>query len=233
MDLANKLHITAGTTPGSVQENQAVGRSFQERVLRDLGFRENTRFFPSPQRARIASPGANGRIPAWVVPDAVSDAMGGFRNPALSEEGEVRARVDSLFIEVKAVNGTITLEHSNWQILGLIEVAAKSAASGSRGPGRPFPTIVFVTTSNTQIGLDVLREATERGVSVWQQTAYTVRDTVQLNPPVNLNSDVYARYGVYGAVPLSLQPVFGGVGPLHQPESSGVPDDPDPPQVQK
>jgi hypothetical protein len=232
MDIANQLHITAGTTPGSAQENQAVGRSFQDRVLRNLMLAENTRFFQSTQRARRATPDPKtGRVPQWVVPDGVGDALGGFRDPALIEEGEVRARVDSLFVEVKAVKGTITLNHSNWQILGLIDVAANSPASGSRGPGRPFPTIVFVTTSDTEIGRDVLTEATARGVSIWQQTAYTIRDTIQLSAPVNLNPEVYERYGVQGA-PWS-QAAFGPVGPLYPPSPPVVQDDPDPPEVKK
>lgn len=232
--IADSKHLTAGTTPGSVEENRVVGRMFQERVLRNLMLPENTQFFLSGQRLRMAAPDPKTmQPPRWVVPDAVEAAIGGFKDPRYPEHGETRAAVKSTFIEVKAVHGTIHLDHSNYQILGMIDYLAKnSAASGSKGAYRPFPTLYFVTTSDTIIGQDVLKEATDRDVVIWQSLTYTVRDNIVIGTPMILNPQVFQKHGI-SVVPVSPYPVIGPTGSLHRPSSARTSTDPDPTTVTK
>jgi hypothetical protein len=195
---------------------------------------ENRQYFISGQRLRMASTDPRtGMKPRWVVPDAVEAAMGGFKDPRYPEYGAARAAVNSAFIEVKAVHGTIGLSHSNYQILGMIEYLAKSsAASGSKGADRPFPTLYFVTTSDTIIGRDVLEEATGRDVVIWQSITYTVKDNIVVGTPTILNPEVFQKHGI-SVSPTSPYPVVGPTGPLHSPSSVRTPDDPDPTTVNK
>lgn len=228
LKMAESQGLTKGNAPRSIESNRVVGRMFQERVLRNLMLPENHRYFRTDQRERRASPNIyTKQIPKWVVPDAVADAAGGVRNPYTQVP---RARIDSTFIEVKAVNGPINLSHSNWQILGMIDYLSKSPASGSKGPNRPFPTLYFVTTSDTYIDSDVIDEATAKDVVIWQSITYTVRNNIVIGTPFIVNPQVFTKNGIPGVAPTSPFPVIGPTGPLHSQSSPGT--NPDPTIVQ-
>ena len=72
-----------------------------------------------------------------------------------------------MFYEVKAVNGTLVLSTSKYQILGLLDVATTfpTVPAGQHAP----PLVMFTTTSNTAISQGVVTQANTWGVAVWQQ----------------------------------------------------------------
>jgi hypothetical protein len=83
------------------------------------------------------------------------------------------------FIEVKAVNapsyfwgflGGLHLSSINGQVQGLLDVAFQ------KWPKIVPSSILFLTTSNTDISRDTLMWATSHGVAVWQAKAYAVPD---------------------------------------------------------
>jgi hypothetical protein len=79
----------------------------------------------------------------------------------------------SLFVEVKAVNGTLTLGTSQYQILGLLD-GVNTWPTVPAGPHAP-PAVLFITTSNTGISQkpqQVVDQATTWDVAVWQQIVY-------------------------------------------------------------
>jgi RHS repeat-associated protein len=129
--------------------NRAVGRSFQEFVLRSLGLTENFQVFTSPAAPRV-------------VPEAVAPISMAYFG------GSVAAWYpNSSFYEIKAVNRVLTLSYRKGQIRGLIEAAANSAAGRATTPHAPPPRVTFITTGDTKIGSDIIAEATARGVAIW------------------------------------------------------------------
>jgi RHS repeat-associated protein len=233
--IATAAGIGAGLT--GVQFNRAVGRAFQEFANNALGLTENFTPFPSPARAA-----ATGGSPAAVIPDAVRDITKieidykwGFI-PQYSST----TFPNSSFFEVKAVAGVLSLSYSNSQIRGLIDVAARSPASGDTGPDRVLPTITFITTGNTVIGPDVLAEATRRGVAIWQVIAYETPGSggsqVGFTPALPLNPQVFPTRGFFGQMfdPYIPVPPLGGAAPgtLGPASSGGPPLQPDPVVVQ-
>ena len=146
---------------------------------------------------------------------------------------------ESSFFEVKAVTGALTLGTSQWQILGLIDVASRSPA-GVFNPANVFrPVVVFTTTSNTTMSPMVAPKATALGVGIWQQTVLYDTNSNPSNPdlyikepPEQINPDVY---------PVVIQPTFKALlspwrhGPLTSPTTPAtdliVPGDPDPAEV--
>jgi hypothetical protein len=96
-----------------------------------------------------------GGLPASVIPELVGD------QPMFPQ---------SIFYEVKAVTGNLTLGTSNWQILGLLDVA-NTFPTMDAGP-HPPPVVYFITTSNTIVSPAVMAQGTAPmwNVAVWQQS---------------------------------------------------------------
>lgn len=219
-----------GPGMGPLQFNRVAGRGIQEFVLRQLGFTENFTLFLSPVRQQRTLTSAVPRT--HVMPDAVGPVL---YIPRLGDpfSGPPRTYANSLFIEVKAVRGVIGLSHSNHQIAGFIDVLANSPAGQSTGPSSMPPTLLFVTTSDTIIGPDVLAEATRRGVGIWQATIYETNNPasggtqLQIGPAIPLNPWVYTSRQI-----VPIPPGFSQPGTLMPSTTSGSPLDPDPAEVQ-
>jgi len=139
------LGVGVGKT--GVQFSRDVGRSFQEYVQFNYPPQhyENTKPYASGVRADNTAGYRNGPI-INVIPDIVRSAVihtlyGDLYYP------------ESVFYEMKAVKGTLYLSSSQWQIDGLIDIAAVSPGTKD---GWNMP-IYFVTTGNTTINSSVLR----------------------------------------------------------------------------
>jgi len=99
--------------------------------------------------------------------------------------------LDSVFIDVKAWNGRVSLSREDYQALGFIDALANSPAARQGVP----PMLIYVTTSNTIIGRSVLREATRRGVLLYQ--AYVFEDpaaTAAGQPNLNIGMPIPLNY---------------------------------------
>ena len=220
--IAAYLQIGQGLT--GIQLNNRIGLAFENWVLFMLNQTHWKTVIPSPERKA-----KTGGLPAGVIPDYVSDLTlfstdtGGMTFP-LSE-----------FWEVKAVNGALTPSTSQYQIVGLLDVARNSAAGTSTLPKHPPPVVLFTTTSNTTVGKSTLAQATQWGVAVWQQTvAYDATDPTDPNPDLcfgevgPLNQDVYPAGGT-----VQSEQLTSACSKLLSPTTAPVvpPGDPDPPTV--
>jgi RHS repeat-associated protein len=225
--IARSLGIGAGLT--GVQFNRAVGRAFQDFALQSFGLAENftPMFSPARQAANAGPPGFG--LPASVVPDSVRGIVQfrGFEWPPVRFYGQ------SSFFEVKAVNGMLTPESSRSQILGLIDVAARSPAGSATGPERQYPYLTLITTSNTGIDSRTVDYATRRGVQLWWSVAYVVPGgptgyRIGFTPPILLNPTIGEETTRVttriGALPRPF--AAGGGLPLENPL------DPDPAEVE-
>jgi hypothetical protein len=142
-----------------------------------------------------------------------------------------------MFFEVKAVKGVLSLNTSSWQILGLIDVISQSFAvdAGTHPP----PVLVFTTTGNTSLDLNMLQRATSLNVAVWQQIVMYDANSDANNPDLYIDQLLPANQDVYGtgpgaAVPIPMHfPIPSPHSPLTSPQTPvmPVPGDPDPPEV--
>jgi RHS repeat-associated protein len=225
-----------GTGLTGIQLNRAVGRAFQDWALRAFPavptLQENFRLFRSPAR-EVATQGRKDGPILNVMPDAVRAATTVVWGTLLGIPRPERTvtQPDSVFVEVKAVNGAITLSHSSHQITGLIDVAANSPAGRAGGPDQPTPAIIFITTGDTTISPTVLAEATRRGVAVWQTVAFELPGSTTAKPSLGLGPVVPLNVTVYGpTVPQPLPPGPTTI-PL-VPVGTMNPANPDPTEVQ-
>jgi hypothetical protein len=96
---------------------------------------------------------------------------------------------ESAFAEIKAVGGTIKLNHDRHQTRGLLDALVRSSygAAPDRHEMWSDPALVYFTTWNTNIGDDVRGCAWERGVQLMQGFVYELweNDLVVL-PPMRL-----------------------------------------------
>jgi hypothetical protein len=175
------------STADGVQFNRDAGLAFQDAALRSLDLPENSKRFPSIARRNATRTSPN-PIEA-VVPDAVSSVR--EREVRTDEPIPlVREYDDSSFIEVKATRKGIRLSSSRHQIRGLIDVAANSPAMSAK---YVRPAVIFVTTADTKIRQEVIDEATQRRVTLWQMLTYEVKSSppgsarIQLGPAMLLN----------------------------------------------
>jgi len=220
--IARSAGIGAGLT--GIQFNRAVGRAFQDFAIQSFGQVENFMLFPSPDRAA-----ATGGLPASVMPDVV--------RPVMKYEYKwgfipwITPLPNSSFWEVKAVRGTLSLSSSNYQMLGMVDAAARSPAGVATGPHRPLPVLSFITTADTVISPGVLAEATKRGVIVYQSIAYVIPggptgSQIGFGPFLPLNPEVYGGRALVGPGPGAGARPFGPGGGL-----PANPLDPDPAEV--
>jgi hypothetical protein len=215
--IASAQGIGVGLT--GIAFNRAVGLAFEHWILYSLEIPRNTRSFLSSARAA-----ATGGLPASLIPEAV-------RPIVWVQWGFVPTTFpDSLFCEVKAVRGVMTLSHSRHQLRGLIDVAARSPVAMASSPHRPI--VAFVTTGDTTIGTDVIAEATRQGVAIWR--ACVLEDLTATNPSLSIGSFTPLNPSVYPPGTLVLPRLkLHRTGPLTSPLSSPVivPMDPDPTEV--
>lgn len=189
-----------GNGPMPMPLNQEVGTEFQQWALQAFPgglLPENYQNYLSQAREQLTRPRPRGPIRS-VRPDAVGQAVTVVWEQLL---GQPRPRTvpasNSVFVEVKAVKGGLTLSHSAYQITGLIDVAANSPAARMIGGERPIPALVFVTTGDTIISPMVIEEARRRRVAIWHTVAFelvgstTARPRLGLGPVVPRNPDVY------------------------------------------
>jgi hypothetical protein len=203
-------NVNGAASQSGVTLNRTCGVAFETWCLKTMGWLPRWKdLIPSPRRKNQNL--NKGGLPASVVPEQVLD------------QSSFMTWVEfplSLFVEVKAVNGTLTLGTSQYQILGLLDVA--TLAQAPAGPHAP-PAVFFITTSNTAISmtpLQVVDQATTWGVAVWQQIVYYdanggTNPNLSLGDPTNpqptcLNDSVYGSY----AASYTIWPGPGPQNPL-------------------
>jgi hypothetical protein len=214
--------VGAGMT--GIQFSRAVGIAFETWVLTTRGQTErNTASILSAARQQANS--SKGGLPASVIPEFIAPLF------LTGSEGSAPFPA-SKFYEVKAVAGVLTLGTSQYQILGLIDVASKSAAGVSTMPKHPPPQVVFTTTGNTVIAGSVLDKASQFGVAIWQDVVFEDgsppdNPTLYLGTTMPLNQDVYGN-----AQPVVVTATWPA-SKLTSPTTPimPVPGDPDPPEV--
>jgi hypothetical protein len=185
----------------------------------------------SPERKQ-----KNNGLPASVIPEFVDTQVTITLSGPLNVTWQYFP--NSLFYEVKAVTGNITLGTSQNQILGLVDVA-RLFPTVPAGPHAP-PAVVFTTTSNTEISPSVAAKATSWGVGVWQRKVeYDANSTTPNNPPLRiqpvqcLTPSLYPPQSAYWLDPTVLPwPTNPLTWPSDAEQSSVVvPGDPDPAEV--
>ncbi|HEY0167755.1 MAG TPA: SpvB/TcaC N-terminal domain-containing protein [Jatrophihabitans sp.] len=157
-----------------VQYNQDIGLGFQRAAMQYWGRTENRALFTPPQTWWEM---AMGTVPPSIRPDAV-----GPLHIVTTDTGTgaptINKYSNSVFFEVKAVNGTLHLSSNNYQIRSMIDELANSEAATAGY----VPLLAFPTTSNTIIGSDIVTYAEKRGVLLAQALAYTVPAGTRENP---------------------------------------------------
>jgi hypothetical protein len=137
---------------------------------------------------------------------------------------------NSSFYEAKAVAGVMTLAHSQHQIRGFIDVADRSPAGIEIGGA--IPPIMFMTTTNTLIGPDVINEANLKGVGIWQTSVAQLAGFPGLSgPALRLGWRMPLNPRVYRGSVAPLPPLMPGK--LRSPVGTSAPGDPDPPEVEE
>jgi hypothetical protein len=220
-------NVNGSASQSGITLNRTCGVAFETWVLKTMGWLPRwTTLIDSPARQA-----KTGGLPGSVIPEQVLDQssfMSWVKFP------------QSVLVEVKAVNGTLTLGTSQWQILGLLNVA--QIAQAPAGPHAP-PAVFFITTSNTAISttpLQVVDQATMWKVAVWQQIVYYDANG-GTNPNLSVGdptspSPTCLNDSVYGPVKYTIWPGPGPQNPLtwatdQEQDAVGAVPDPDSPAV--
>jgi hypothetical protein len=232
--IAANNNIGAGKT--GIQQSRDVGLAFERWCLWAMNLLPRwTVPIYSMQREM-----KTGGLPKSVIPEQVKELSW------LYILGSQPDQPQSIFVEVKAVNGALTLSTSQYQVLGLLNVAQISPAGLSKQ--RPaLPVVVFTTTSNTTISAaNVNPQASAWGVGVWQQiVSYDANsdpnnpdlyiqttDMIVVNPEVYLPSVVDTTSSLVrflnALTPWRHGPLTSPTTPL---TDLDVPGDPDSPAV--
>jgi hypothetical protein len=213
-----------------VTQSRTIGLAFERWVLTTYGVipkppgpGRNTMSFMSMERMT-----ANAGLPASVIPEFVGDQT---QFP------------QSVRYEVKAVTGALTPGTSNWQILGLLDVAntRNTVDAGTH----PAPAVFFITTGNTTVSTSVLTKAQATGwsVAIWQQKVlYDANmydaNSVTNNPNLSLGDATCLTPNLCtqpAPFPVPTAPAPWPVSPLTSPTTPPsaliVPGDPDPAEV--
>jgi hypothetical protein len=222
--IAAQNNIGVGLT--GIQQSQKIGLAFEAWVLTTLGVipappGKNTTSFMSMARQK-----KTGGLPASVIPEFV---------------GNQTMFPQSVLYEVKAVTGALTPGTSNWQILGLLDVAnnLNTVDAGTR----PAPAVFFITTGNTTVSTTgttaspgVVAQATAWGVAVWQQQVlYDANGgsnpNLTLGQPACLTLNLCTSSAPVAVPTNPGPPVSPLTSPTTPPSTLLVPGDPDPPEV--
>lgn len=209
-----------------------IGRVFEEFVRGQLGL-NFTRTMYSPSRDQATIGMLNHKD--TVRPDGLTTV-----ELVDTSTGEITSYAESAVWEVKAANCAIlALDYPPdrpYQILGLIEAASLSPLGDAQIEGGP-PLLRFITTSDPVFGVDVIQEANNRGVSLWQSLVYEIEGT---SPPLlfvgsfhvaNATSVSIENYISFRTPPFTPQRLItytniGGTPPTE-------PDDPDPEEAEE
>lgn len=199
----------AGDRQG-VRFNKFVGRVFEGLALESQGaLTKNGVKYSSIER--FQKTGGNVKD---VIPDGISAVTYKRLDIAYLQMSTV-VLPNSHFYEVKAVDGTINLSYSNYQIQGELDAIKKTP-----GYSEKRALFTFVTTANTKIGLDVVNYATKNGIQLFQVTANyeTDNDRIYFSYPRMLNYGVWPK-GNFKPLPFTFHPAW---------ETPQIPNDPDP-----
>jgi hypothetical protein len=168
--------------------------------------------FPSPERARLTNPSIRN-----VAPD-------GYATLSLVRNRLATDYAESIFLDAKAYSGrAIRLTDpyisggfyqssgdpeeptpgSSYQTLGFLDALRNSPARRARIGA--IPSMMFLTTSDTYIGPDVLFQANFWGVTIWQSILCEYRSStpitrtnparLQMSQLVPLDADLYLETG--------------------------------------
>jgi hypothetical protein len=223
--IAGQNNIGAGLT--GVQQSQKIGLAFEAWVLTTIGVipappGKNKTSFMSMERQNNT-----GGLPASVIPEFVGDQT--YMVAGMSATFD-----KSVFYEVKAVTGALTPGTSNWQIVGLLDVAR----SVQPVPAGQHPAVFFITTGNTTVSSGVLTQATMPmwNVAVWQQQVlYDANGgsnpNLTLGPPACLTPGLCASAAPVAVPTNPGPPVSPLTSPTTPPSTLLVPGDPDAPEV--
>jgi hypothetical protein len=223
--IAAQNNIGAGQT--GIQQSRTIGIAFELWVLTTMGQADPpgpgrwTKPITSPQRALKNV--SNGGLPKSVIPEFVGDQLFITNwNPNIYQQ--------SVFYEVKAVNGPLLVSDNRWQIYGFLDALTRFPKVPPQTP--PPPALIFTSTSNTIIGADVVAQATLWSVAVWQQKVYYDANSATPNNPnlrimaaQCLNKPLYGPSWVFGSAVFPVSPLTSPTAP---PSSVIVPGDPDP-----
>ncbi len=217
--VANNVNGVSGATVG--QQRALTGLAFEAWALTEIGVLPPP---PGHYKALLSSPARAFKTvgsPKSVVPEFVGDQA------SFSQ---------SVFVEVKAVAGSLAPSYSKSQILGLLDVANTRPTPLPPAPPPPHrpPAVFFITTGNTSVPQSTIDQGTMWGVAVWQQyVLYDANDANPVNPHLTL-----ASASCLSPQPLCApNPLKGGWTPstLGSPSTPPalliVPNDPDPPTV--
>jgi hypothetical protein len=227
--IAIQSKVDGCDTQSGITQSRTIGLAFERWVLTTLGVvpsppgpGKNTTSFMSPRRKSNT-----GGLPASVIPEFV---------------GNQTMFPQSVLYEVKAVTGALTPGTSNWQILGLLDVA-NTQITKPAGP-HPAPAVFFITTGNTTVSSGVVAQATMPAqgtmpmwsVAVWQQQVlYDANGgsnpNLTLGPPTCLTTTLCAPPAAVPSIPNPGPPVSPLTSPTTPPSTLLVPGDPDPPEV--
>jgi hypothetical protein len=205
-------NVNGSASQSGITLNRTCGVAFETWVLKTMGWLPRwTKLIPSPERKQENK--SKGGLPASVIPEQVLD------QPAFMTWAQFP---QSVFVEVKAVNGTLTLGTSQYQILGLVDGVNTWPPVPDAGTHAP-PAVFFITTSNTAISkspMQVVTTATGWNVAVWQQFVYYdanggTNPNLSVGDPTNpkatcLDDSVYGAY----ATQYQLLQSWGGQNPL-------------------
>jgi hypothetical protein len=217
--IAAQNNIGAGQT--GITQSRTIGVAFEGWVLTTIGVYPKP---PKPGRNNMlfmsmARMTANNGLPASVIPEFVGDQT---------------MFPKSVLYEVKAVTGALTLGTSNWQVLGLLDVA-NNLNTVDAGPHLP-PAVFFITTGNTTVSTGVVTKATAPmwNVALWQQQVlYDANGgsnpNLTLDTPVCLTPNLCTSPAP--AIPNPGPPVSPLTFPTTPPSALIVPGDPDPAEV--
>jgi hypothetical protein len=220
--IAARNNIGVGLT--GIQQSQKIGVAFEAWVLTTLGVipkppgpGKNTTSFMSMARAMENM--NKGGLPASVIPEFV---------------GNQTQFPKSVLYEVKAVTGALTPGTSNWQILGLLDVA--NVNTKATAPVGSHPAVFFITTGNTTVSTGVVTDAIMWNVAVWQQKVLYdanggTNPNLSLDTPVCLTQTLCGSSTAPTPTPNPGPPVSPLTSPTTPPSALIVPGDPDPAEV--
>jgi hypothetical protein len=235
--IANNINGCASQT--GITQSRTIGVAFEAWVLKTMGQLKKRWTMPITSQERKMK--NNNGLPASVIPEYVDSQVNFTLSAPLSLTWVYFP--NSLFYEVKAVTGFLTLSTRQWQVLGLLDAARTfpTVPAQSHAP----PAVIFTTTSNTVVSQDVITQAQANmwGVGVWQQKVfYDANSATPNNPLLHLEQAACLTPSLYPS-PVSLT-TFYWLDPLAswpdnpltwvtvpEQDSVVVPGDPDPAEV--
>ncbi len=194
--LTSTLLFALAAEEGVFDRKQA-GLAFEDAALRYWGYPSNSASFQSKRRKVLSGIG-------WVIPDAATDIT------VYTSFFTKTTFAKSSFHEVKATSGFLHLNSgsSPYQILGLIDAAAKSTTGGRNNRA----ILTFHTTADTFVSPEVIAYATKNGVLLKQSFAYLKPGGyISFTAPIILNSPGNKKItrNKNLKAPLPIHPTFG------------------------